>query len=206
MIDRELQQYVEKEILPLYDTFDAAHKKEHAKEVIKQSLELARYYDVDENIVYAVAAYHDTGLVEGRETHHKVSARIIRADKKLEKWFSPEQINIIADAAEDHRASSKNEPRTIYGKIVAEADRFICSEIIIKRTIQYGLSHYPELDKESNYQRTIEHIKEKYAEGGYMKLWIPESSNRQRLEQLRDLFKNRVLFRQVFDRIYDELV
>lgn len=205
MVNPELQQYIETEILPRYAAFDAAHQLDHALTVISQSLALAKHYDVDEDMVYAIAAYHDTGLCEGRDTHHIVSARIIRADEKLRQWFSEEQIDMMADAAEDHRASSKNAPRTIYGMIVAEADRVIVPESIIRRTIQFGMSHYPDLDMEGNYRRTVEHMQEKYAEGGYMKLWIPESSNAERLEELRTIFRDKVRFRCIFEKLYAEL-
>lgn len=213
----DLVAYVEQAILPHYATFDAAHREDHARTVIAQSLNLAqiindspRYVNkdgtkivIDIDMAYAIAAYHDMGLVEGRDIHHIASARIIRADKTLLRWFSPEQIEIMADAAEDHRASSKQPPRTIYGRIVAEADRDIDPIKIIRRTMQYGFAHYPQLDKEVHYERTLEHLHEKYAEGGYLKLWIPESPNGKRLEKLRDIIRDEALLRQIFDQIYD---
>jgi uncharacterized protein len=195
---------VEAEILPRYVHFDAAHRLDHVQAVIQNSLNMATHYNVNTDMVYVIAAYHDTGLAEGRERHHIVSGDIIRADKQLKRWFDEIQIGIMADAAEDHRASSKHEPRTIYGKIVAEADRCIEPISIIRRTIQFGLSHYPELDKEGNYQRTVEHMQEKYAEGGYLKLWIPESPNRQRLDELREIFRDKEQFYKIFSRLYDE--
>ena len=115
--------YIEQDILPRYDHFDAAHQRNHAEEVIERSLALAEHYEVNTDMVYAIAAYHDTGLCEGRDTHHLVSGRIIREDMKLRDWFDEDQIETMAQAAEDHRASSGHEPRSIYGKIVAEADR-----------------------------------------------------------------------------------
>ena len=136
-MNRELIHYIEQEILPRYDHFDAAHRRDHADEVITRSLALAEHYDININMVYAIAAYHDTGLCEGRDTHHLVSGRIIREDKRLREWFDENQIETIAQAAEDHRASSGHEPRSIYGKIVAEADRLIMPEKVIRRTIQY---------------------------------------------------------------------
>ena len=156
-------------------------------------------------MAYAIAAYHDTGLVEGRDTHHIVSARIIRADMKLLQWFTKEQIEIMADAAEDHRASAKSAPRTIYGRIVAEADRDINPINIIRRTMQFGFAHYPELDKDGHYERTLEHLHEKYAEGGYLKLWIPESPNGKRLAELREIIRNEALLRQIYEQIYISL-
>ena len=48
---------------------------------------------------------------------------------------------------EDHRASTDHEPRSIYGKIVAEADRIIDPDITLRRTVQYGLKQNPAADK-----------------------------------------------------------
>ena len=197
----DLQQYIEREILPRYDAFDKAHRRDHALMVIRQSLDIASHYDVDIDMVYTIAAYHDTGLCEGRERHHEVSAQIIKADSQLRKWFTEEQIKVMAAAAEDHRASAKQAPRTIYGRIVAEADRFIDPETIVQRTIQYGLDHYPELSREEQYQRMVTHLKEKYGRNGYLKLWFPESPNTARLEQLRQVIDDERELLKLFNRL-----
>lgn len=199
-----MKEYIETSILPRYAFFDKAHGVDHVEYVIGQSLELARHYDVDKDMVYAIAAYHDTGLAVDRKTHHLESGKIVRNDLRLPEWFTPEQIEIMAQAVEDHRASNSNEPRSIYGKIVAEADRQIDGMTILRRTVQFGLSHYPELDMEGHWERTIEHMNEKYAEGGYLKLWIPESSNAQRLKDFQKIIKNTTRLRCLFEEIYAE--
>ncbi len=203
-LNNELRRYVESEIIPRYSSFDKAHKEDHAKSVIEEALRLADYYDVDINIVYAAAAFHDTGLVEGRETHHLVSGRIIREDPRLPEWFSGDQIETIAQAAEDHRASGKTPPRSIYGKIIAESDRDIIPMKILRRTIQFGLEHYPELDKEAHWKRFVEHLHEKYFYGGYLKLYIPESKNAPKLEELRKMIADEVKLRVLFDQMFEE--
>lgn len=170
--------------------------------VIEQSLEIARHYGINLDMVYAIAAFHDLGLEVDRKTHHLESGRIIREDPRLREWFSQEEIETMAQAVEDHRASSDHEPRSIYGKIVAEADRFIEPEKIIERTVQYGLDHYPELDKDGHWRRTLDHLHEKYAEGGYLKLWFPESPNIERLEALREIIKDEPRLRCIFNNIY----
>ena len=204
-VNNSLVQYIEHEILPRYEHYDAAHQRDHIDAVILRSLELAKHYDVNVDMVYAIAAYHDTGICEGRETHHLVSGRIIREDKRLHDWFDEQQIETIAQAAEDHRASSTHEPRSIYGKIVAEADRLIVPETVIKRTIQYGLDHYPDYDKEGQYQRFKEHMTEKYSDRGYLRLWLPESDNATRLEELRKIIRDDNKLRQTFEKEYDKL-
>ena len=203
-MDKSLVDYIEGSIIPMYDGFDAGHGRDHVRAVIEEALRLAGFYDVNADMVYAAAAYHDTGLSVDRKTHHLESGKIIRADKRLGEWFSPEQIEVIAQAAEDHRASSDHEPRTIYGKIIAEADRQIIPESIILRTVQYGLSHYPELDREGHWLRTCEHMAEKYDVGGYLKLWIPESRNADGLARLREIIHDKSRLRAMFEAAYDE--
>ena len=184
-----LEEYIEAEIIPGYRAFDAAHREDHVRNVIAQSQELAKSYDVNPKMLYAAAAYHDTGLSEGRERHHLVSGKIIRDDKMLHNWFSDDEIEIIAEAAEDHRASNANPPRSIYGRIIAESDRLIDPDTVIRRTVLYGFDHYPEMNRRQMWERTLSHLEEKYGEGGYLKLWIPESPNAERLAELRRLIE-----------------
>lgn len=197
--------YIEREILPRYEQFDAAHQVDHAQIVIKQSLEIAKHYSVIQEMVYAIAAFHDLGLAVDRKTHHLESGRIVREDSRLREWFSQEEIETMAQAVEDHRASSDHEPRSIYGKIVAEADRFIEPEKIIERTIQYGLGHYPELNKEGHWRRTLDHLHEKYAKGGYLKLYFPESPNVRCLAALREIIKDEARLRGIFEKLFSIL-
>lgn len=203
-IPAELCDYVRQSIIPQYADFDKAHRIDHVEKVIEESLKLAVYYDVDYSMVYIIAAYHDLGLCEGREFHHIVSGKILMADETLRHWFTEEQLKQMQEAIEDHRASNKQAPRSIYGKIVAEADRIIDPEVTLRRTVQYGMSHYPEMDKEQQYERFRKHLNDKYAEGGYLKLWIPQSDNAGRLAELRWLINDEDELIKVFDRLYFE--
>ena len=202
IINPQLREYVEEHIIPLYDSFDAGHRRDHADTVVSQALEFCKYYDVNPDMVYAAAAFHDTGLREGRERHHLVSGEIIRSDKALPRWFSPEQIETIAQAAEDHRASLGHEPRSIYGRIVAEADRLIIPEVVIRRAIQYSLANYPDYDEASHLKRCVDHLREKYGDGGYLRLWIPESPNAARMEALRAIIRDESALGEIFRKEY----
>lgn len=188
----EIDKYIYEVIVPRYAEFDAAHREDHALTVIEQAMSIldgmpACMEPVDRAVLKMAAACHDLGLVNGRDNHHMDSGKIIRADEDLLQWFSPEEIEIIAQAAEDHRASGKSEPRSIYGKIVAEADRVIDTDTIIRRTIQFGHKYYPDLSPAEHLERAVSHLKEKYGRGGYLKLWIPWSDNSVRLNALQDL-------------------
>lgn len=204
MIREEIKAYIESEILPRYDGFDAAHRRDHADVVVSRSVELAQRLGANVEIAYVIAAYHDTGLAVGRDVHHTESKRILLADRELRRWFSEEDIATMGDAVEDHRASSKQPPRTIYGRIVAEADRLIVPHSIIRRTVQFTLTHHPDLDMEEGYERLLEHMREKYDYGGYLKLWIEESDNAQRLEELRKIIADKPLLRRLYESIYAE--
>lgn len=204
-INPQLKQYIEERILPLYDGFDAAHRRDHADKVISESLSLAKDYPVNPDMVYAIAAYHDTGLTKDRKTHHLVSGEIMRGDSQLRRWFSEEQIAQMAEAVEDHRASADHEPRSIYGRIVAEADRDIDAHTILTRTIQYGLAHYPELDQKGHIQRTLDHLDEKYSPHGYLKLWIPGSRNEQKLHELWQMMEDQEQLIRTIEKLYNEI-
>ena len=203
-ISIKLCEHIRERIIPQYVNFDKAHRIDHVEKVIEESMKLALHYEVNSAMVYTIAAYHDLGLCEGREFHHIVSGKILLADETLCQWFTDDQMLQMKEAIEDHRASNKQAPRSIYGKIVAEADRIIDPEITLRRTVQYGLSHYPEMDKEHQYERFRKHLADKYAEGGYLKLWIPQSDNAGRLAELRQLITNEERIRRVFDQLYEE--
>ena len=201
-INPDLREYVTGSIIPRYRKFDSGHAESHVNMVIERALGLACRYDVNADMVFTAAASHDLGIAEDRKTHHIISARIIRDDAALRQWFSPEQIDIIADAAEDHRASLGYEPRTIYGKITAEADRLIFPDMVVVRCIQYGRAKHPELDKEGQWERVAAHLEEKYGRNGYLKVWLPESSNAVMLDKLRDILDDKRALREMFDKLY----
>ncbi len=201
----DLVEFIETKILPQYAAFDAAHNMEHVTRVIRHSLELVKVTGADVNMVYAIAAYHDLGMSGPRAVHHITGGKILAADARLKKWFSPEQLKVMREAVEDHRASASHSPRSIYGKIVAEADRDIEKDVVIRRTIQYGLANYPQLDHEGHWKRFKEHMDNKYSKDGYIKLWIPNSPNAIRLNELRNLIANPAELRKAFERMFSEV-
>lgn len=202
MVSLDLMEFIERSILPRYAAFDAAHNMEHVTHVVKSSIQLASKMGVDEDMAYTIAAYHDLGLEGPRAIHHLTSGKIMKADKRLEKWFTPQQIEIMIQAVEDHRASASRAPRSMYGKIVAEADRDLSPETVFRRTIQYGLDHYPEKNKEEHWARFVDHMNQKYSNSGYIRLWIQGSENEKKLLELRRIILDNVELREHFERIY----
>ncbi len=205
-VSLDLMEFIEKNILPRYTAFDKAHNLTHVNRVISRSLELASRIGADTDMAYVIAAYHDLGLEGPRAVHHLTSGKILAADSRLQKWFSKEQIKIMKEAVEDHRASTSHMPRSIYGKIVAEADRDLEPDIVFRRMIEYGIDHYPEKSKEEQWQRFLSHIDNKYSSHGYIRLWLPNSPNEQNLKKIRDLISTPKLLRAEFERIYNIVI
>ncbi|BAU17060.1 HD domain-containing protein [Prevotella intermedia] len=204
-VDLDLMEFVEQQILPRYNAFGKSHGIGHVQRVIKNALALVPATGADSNMVYVSAAYHDLGMEGPRAVHHITSGKILTADARLKKWFSPEQIRIMKEAVEDHRASSSRVPRSIYGKIVAEADRELDPEIVFSRTVLYGLENYPEKNKEEQWKRFYNHISEKYGRMGYIRLWIANSPNAKKLEYIRELLGQQAKLRKIFDELYNEI-
>ena len=203
-VNLDLMAFIEQNILPKYNDFGLSHGLGHVQHVIRGSLELAKRMGADVNMAYTVAAYHDIGMSGPRAIHHITGGKILAADARLKRWFSPEQIRIMREAVEDHRASASHSPRSIYGKIVAEADRDLDPEHVFRRAVQFGLENEPENNREEQWRRFLAHLQEKYSNTGYIKLWIPNSPNEQHLKAIRSIIENPEKLRQQFDNLYDE--
>lgn len=177
-INGDLKKYIEKSVLPLYDTNIAGHGREHIEFVIERSFELAREFDldVDLNMVYVIAVFHDIGYKEDPDNHEEVSSRIFREDEVMPKYFTAEQIDIMADAIVDHRASLEYEARSVYGKLVSSADRDVSVYNLLRRSILFQAEKYkdenPSLEQVIDY--SYKKLSSKYGKGGYAKMYYPD--------------------------------
>lgn len=204
-VNLEIMSFLEQQILPRYNAFGHSHGLKHVLRVIKNSLELARIVGADQNMAYVIAAYHDLGMEGPRAIHHLTGGKILASDARLKKWFTCEQIKIMKEAVEDHRASSSRTPRSIYGKIVAEADRDLEPQEVFRRAIEFGIENYPEKNEEEQWKRFHKHMIEKYSESGYIRLWLPNSPNAQRLNDIRRTISNETILRKTFLDIYHSI-
>lgn len=204
-VSLDLMTFIETNILPKYTEFGRSHGLDHVTRVIRNSLELARQTGADINMVYTIAAYHDLGMSGPRAIHHLTSGKILAQDKRLCKWFSDEQIKIMRQAVEDHRASASHAPRSIYGKIVAEADRDLEPDVVFRRAVEFGIEQNPTKGEEEQWQRFYHHMLEKYSAQGYIRLWITNSPNEKKLKAIRQTIENPTLLRKEFDKYYRAL-
>ena len=146
-------------------------------------------------MVYTIASYHDLGHYIDRNTHEIISAKMFMQDEKIRQWFTDEQIIIIKEAIEDHRASSNHEPRTIYGKIISTADRTIIDiDNTIKRTYSYGKRNYMNLSEYQQIERVYTHLTERYGENGYAKVYLEDKEFEDALDKLRQVLSNKEEF------------
>lgn len=198
-ISNELKQYIEEKILPEYDTNNiGGHGIEHIKKVIQRSFDIIEEFklNVNKDMVYTIAAFHDIGYKENPEKHEEVSSEKFKSDKNLLKFFNDEQINIIAEAIVDHRASLEYEARSIYGKIVSSADRETSVENILKRSFLYQAGKFdegnlPVLDVIENSYRKLS---SKYGKGGYAKMYYQDKQYLDFLQGIQELIENKPKF------------
>ena len=196
-MNEELIRYIEKKIFPLYDKNEKGHGIEHIKLVIDKSLRLVKELNLEVNLdmVYTIASYHDLGHYIDAKKHEIISAEIFMEDENIKRWFNNEQINIIKEAIEDHRASSNREPRSIYGKIISTADRGMLDiDRAIQRTYTYGLKHNHSFSKQEHLDRVYEHLTEKFGENGYAKIYLDDKEYTESLTKMREALSNKEEF------------
>ena len=163
----EIVYYIETEILPQYNGI-GGHTDNHIRQVIERSL---RFYEqkpeLNIDMVYVIAACHDLGRLVDNETHNIESAKMLRADKSLKKYFTEEEMEIMAEAIEDHRASLGREPRSIYGKLVSSADRNTSIDVMFSRVYDYTKHLHPEMTDDEIIEESRVHLRRKYSPDGY---------------------------------------
>ena len=201
MINKELKEFIQNEIFPVYQKNDRGHNIEHINYVIKRSLKFAKTKpNININMVYTIAAFHDIGCHIDRKNHELVSARILTSSEKLKEFFSKEEIIIMKEAIEDHRASLECEPRSIYGKIVSSADRNTDIENILKRTYSYCLEHDSNKTIDEIIEKSRLHIIDKFGPKGYAKekIYFEDKDYNNFLKEVELFIKNKELFRKRF--------
>lgn len=201
MINEELKKYIEQNIFPENDKNEAGHNMLHINYVIRRSLKFAKSIEnINENMVYVIAAYHDVGHHIDAKKHEIESAKILENDSNLKKFFSDEEIKIMKEAVEDHRASKKEEPRSIYGKIVSSADRNTEMTHPLTSTYSYCLEHSQGKTLEEIIEISRQHIISKYCDGGYAvkKMYFKDEEFENHLKEIQILCKNKELFRKKY--------
>lgn len=205
-INNELKEYIENNIFPVYSKNDQGHNLDHIKYVINRSIRFANTVpDINYNIVYTVASYHDIGHHIDPKKHEIISAQMMYDDAKLKEFFSDEERIVIKEAIEDHRASSDHEPRSIYGKIVSTADRNNTVEACLRRSYTYGKRLEPNSTDEELYERAHKHLNLKFGENGYAKFYFKDEEYEKFLSEIRALLADKNKFIETQKNYINEL-
>lgn len=194
-INDDLKKYIEDNIFPIYSKNEPAHNIDHIKYVINRSFKFADTVpDINYNMVYTIAAYHDIGHHIDPKRHEIISGEIMSKDENLKKFFSKEELIVIKEAIEDHRASSDHEPRSIYGKIVSTADRNTTIESCLRRSYTYGKKLEPNFTDEELFERAYKHLNMKFGENGYAKFFFKDEEYENFLKEFRQLLSDKKRF------------
>ena len=173
------------------------HGKTHIEAVLEQSLMIAKTLDVNLDIVYTVACYHDMGLVRGKKNHELNSGKFLIEDQHLKTFFTEEERIIMKEAVEDHRGSRKEPPRNPYGKIVSDADRDTDLEILAIRQLPTSIKQCPEFHTfEEHFENCYEYMKAR-SENFKFNLRCEHPTMRERLDSFAQQF---------FDKEYTKTV
>lgn len=188
-VNTKIKEYVKENIFPDYDPH-AGHGLPHINYVIRRSLNFAEQApEVNIDMVYTIAAYHDIGRKVDNEHHEIESAKIFLNDDFMKDIFNVNERKLIAEAIEDHRASSKHEPRSIYGKIVSSADRNNSVEQILDRIYDYTKSLHPDFTEDEILADACLHLRKKYGKNGYAssKMFFHDPDYEQFMQDVEDL-------------------
>ena len=196
-IEEEIN-YVEDKVLPLYDTNIGGHGRDHILTVIMRSFEIKKEFDLSlkNKLILIIAAYHDIGYKKEPDNHEQVSSEMFLADKEIQKFLEPDEVQIVAEAIVDHRASLEYEARSEYGKLVSSADRETSVENMLKRSFLY------QADKHADENPTIEQVIEysfkkltkKFGKDGYAKMYFPDKKYTEYLKEMQELLENKDKF------------
>lgn len=209
-VRKDLLKFINEEIKPIYKTFDKAHNLSHFNYVVNNCVEygkalLQKEISLDLEIAYVVGAMHDIGISKGREGHAKSSGQMVRNESKLKSFFNQETIEIIAQAVEDHSSHLEYEPRNIYGKIVADADRNNSAYLVFSRPIKYGIKHESYRDRESHINRVYEFVQNKFGRNGYVKYWLDIPQTKKEQQAVWTLLDNEKLCKSYIAGLFDEI-
>lgn len=210
-IRKEIIEYIEDTIKPQYADFDTVHDVDHFYFVVNNCIAYTKELidngiDIDVDMSYTIGAYHDLGLTKGEDMHTKYSADMLREDKKLRDFFSETDIETMAVAIEDHASLLDREPRNIYGKLIADAERSNSIKHVFERPIMLSLANDPEdMSKTKRVNKIIKFVEEKFGKDGYVNFWLGIPAVAKEQKNLWELLEDRQKCRNFVNKLYDEL-
>lgn len=204
-VDKNLILYIEKNIFPQYEKY-YSHGMIHINNVIKNMLMFADYYNLDKNMAYVIAAFHDIGLKVNRHNHEYESGKILDNDKEIKKYFDKEQIKIIKEAIEDHRGSRKERPRNFYGECVSDSDRDFDIKLLAKRQLATSLKNCSDLETfDEHFENCYSYICKRLNNTGNFNIWTNNPIMIARRNKFQKDYLNKEYAREVYKKEWDKI-
>lgn len=197
-----MKNYIEKNILPLYEKNDSGHGIEHIRYVTERCFKFAEQFEnINPDMLYAIASFHDIAHHIDKKNHETLSAKMFYENEDMKAFFSENERLIIKEAIEDHRASANRLPRSDYGKIISSADRSTDVEDFLIRTHAYTLKHQPDCSENEMIERAYRHTLEKYGNKGYAKHYVEDKEYNEFRKKINLLLGDRNLFEETYRKI-----
>lgn len=201
-INKNLENYIKNEILPQYEKNDSGHSLPHIDYVLKRCFKFSEQFEnIDFNMLFAIATFHDIAHHIDKKNHEKLSADIFYNNEKVKEFFTESERILIKEAIEDHRASSVSSPRSDYGKIISSADRSTDVDDFLRRTHAYTLKHFPNRTKEEMLKRAKDHTEQKYGKEGYAKHYVKDEEYEKFREEINLLLQDSEKFKSKYYKI-----
>jgi len=127
---------------------DSAHDKQHVYRVLYTALDIAKFFEVDTEILITAVLLHDIGR-EAQFKNNKLDHAIIGADMAYEFLISinwnESRSNQVKECISTHRYRNNNPPKSIEAKILYDADKVdVIGTLGIARTLIYvGITAQP---------------------------------------------------------------
>ncbi len=169
-------------VKPLYDLHDGGHQIDHADDVAREAMFIAKIYGLSTRyteLLMAASYLHDVGLSAGRDKHHIASYDYVKHNtgcvRLLDAMFTKDEQELIALACLEHRASFTGNHSSDISILVSCADRGRPDPMkYMRRSMAYNKTQNPLATDAVWYAEAKAHITDKYGREGYATRGYPE--------------------------------
>lgn len=199
-VDLKLRDYVEKKVFPLWELNDKGHGPIHRTEVIRRIFALNETFhlQLDSNMLFVIASYHDVGKYIDHKRHHLIAAEKFMKDEEIKQFFTDDQKIIIKEAIEDHRSSKEDEPRNVYGKLISSADRNTTIEMVFIRSFFVAKDRMPDMKVNEYLDYTVNRLGNRYGEENPENMFFEDDIYKVFLNDMRDLLTRSDDFKNLY--------
>ena len=105
----------------------------------------------------------------------------------------------------EHRSSYCGSYTSIYSKILSQADRSFDLNLMIERSILYGLANFPQYDYQQHLRRTYDYLVKKYGKMGRVYMVLDYAPDKVKQQEIYKLLDSEQEFEMLFKKIFYKL-